>query len=153
MTDGDLYKYYAGANLRNVWSYSREPIASISLPDAFACGFSDLTFSDLDAPEASLYELYTSNSGCYWTGLVTPAWLAAAGTTSFTVPDFSDVDGWQAAWELSPNDPPAWVYATMVEYNSSLRSYLLDGMPTFAQAPRADGDFTRWSSVHLAYND
>jgi len=144
-TENDRYLFYAGASsdgYANVFYWSQAPAASFSLPDAFSCDFSGDTFTGLDHSGASLYGLSTGNNDTYWYGMVTQAWLTAAGATSVTLPDFSTADGWQSAWGFS--SPIAWVYVDEIEHNATLQAYLLhEANLNFLQPVFPDGTFIR----------
>lgn len=152
MEDGDLYQYGGGVYDRNLLVYSRAPFTSLTLPSAFSCEYAGQTFSGLTAEDADLYEFYLGGNGISWLGWVTPAWLAAADTTSMTFPHLTDVDGWEDTWGFSEGNPPAYVSATKVEYNTSLASYLLYWLPGFLQDPPADGNYIRWSADYFGNN-
>ncbi|MHB0938765.1 MAG: hypothetical protein ACYC6A_20400 [Armatimonadota bacterium] len=153
-TENDRYRFLAADYMtgRQAYYWSQAPATSFSLPDAFTCGFSGLTYTGLDHPDASLYRLYTRNEDVRWIGVVSAAWLAAAGADDFTLPDFSGVDGWQPAWNLAAASI-SYAYATKVESNFPLPlpAYLLRNADAFLLPTPADGAFLK-ESEYEAYD-
>lgn len=140
---GDQYHLYAyDWNDRYAYAWSHAPITSLALPDYFTCGYSGMTFSGLNFPEASEYELYAGSSEVQWDAEVTSAWLAAAGSDSFTYSDPSAADGWQPAWNLTEASlTGALVYK--YEYNFSLQQYLSLHTPAFMRPPPPEGAYMK----------
>ena len=153
-TENDRYKYVAMDYMagRQAYYWSQTPATSFSLPAAFTCGFSGLTYTGLDGANASLYRFSTYGDNVQWIGIVTAAWLAAAGATGSTLPDFSGVDGWQPAWNLTAASVTD-AYATKVESNFPLPlpAYLLNNTDAFLQPTPPDGAFVKESFDNARY--
>ena len=142
VTAGDRYCLNVGGAQSGLYlmAWSHAPFTSCELPDPFSCGLSGLTYTGLNHPGASMYDLRIGSDIVEWDAFVTPAWLAAAGSADYTYPDLSGLDGWQPGWGF---DAVTYIYAVENEFNGSLPDYFKYWLPAYMQEPFADGAFLK----------
>ena len=137
---GDRYRCYAGDSQSDVstTAWSHAPITAMELPDPFTCGLTGRTYTGLNHPGASLYDLRIGDDSVEWYAYVTPAWLTAAGADAYTFPDLSDLDGWQSAWGFGE---VTHVFAMEHEYNYGLTGFFGEWLPPYYAGLPADGAY------------
>jgi len=96
--NGDLYMAYAGNyDVEVIRIFSTPYNLTISLPSPLITGvsISDRTLSGLKYDGASWWEVY----GSRWIIRITSGWLG--NSTNYTIPDFSNLSGWNSEWKWS----------------------------------------------------
>lgn len=95
--NGDLYMAYAGNYDGEVIRiFSKPHDLTISLPSPLTeVNISDRTLSNLKYERASWWEVY----GYRWIIRITSGWLG--NSTNYTIPDFSNLSGWNSEWKWS----------------------------------------------------
>lgn len=111
-----------------VFSTSSTPPTSLALPDPFesTCTAQDtITFGGLSRADADAYFMLAQTAGSIWSVQVSAAWLRAnSAATSYTLPTFAGLTGWNTAWNCTANQLDAYGCSEFGYTNMSYSDFL-----------------------------